>query len=303
MTEIVALSPAALPTQASPFPGHVAAWLLGYRSEHTRRAYARDLAAFTAWCAEHDLVVLEVRRAHIDAYARTLESTGAAPTTVARRLSALGSFFAYLVAEDVLHRSPVTHVRRPQTATDSQTTGLDRAEVRALIAAARGDSPRAYALLSLLAGNGLRIGEALALDVSDLGTERGHRVLRVTRKGGRRATVPLAPVVADAVDTYLGGRADGPLFATASGRRLDEPYAFRLVRRLARHAGIGTAAQLSPHSLRHAFVTLALDSGASLRDVQDAAGHADPRTTRRYDRARHNLDRHPAYALAGYLAD
>jgi integrase/recombinase XerD len=90
---------------------------------------------------------------------------------------------------------------------------------------------------------------------------------------------------------------------TAGGRRLDEPAAFRMVRRLARAAGLDCADRLSPHSLRHAFVTLALDAGVSLRDVQDAAGHADPRTTRRYDRARHNLDRAATYAVAAHLAE
>src|SRR5450759_921405 len=135
------------------------------------------------------------------------------------------------------------------------------------------------ALLTLLAHNGLRIGEALAADATDLGTERGHRVLHITRKGGRRATVVLAPVTARALDDYLTGRDTGPLFITGGGRRYDEPAepaAFRLVRRLARAAGLDCAERPSPHSLRHAFVTLALDAGVSLRDVQDAAWHADP---------------------------
>ena len=154
----------------------------------------------------------------------------------------------------------------------------------------------------MLAHNGLRIGEALAADVTDLGTERGHRVLRIIRKGYRRATVVLAPVTARALHDYLAGRDTGPLFITSGGRRCDEPAAFRMVRRLARVAGLDCANQLSPHSLRHAFVTLALDAGVSLRDVQDSAGHADPRTTRRYDRARHNLDRAATYAVTAYLA-
>jgi site-specific recombinase XerD len=77
---------------------------------------------------------------------------------------------------------------------------------------------------------------------------------------------------------------------------------WHLVRRLARAAGIEAWAALSPHSLRHTAITLALDAGASLRDVQDFAGHRDPRTTRRYDRSRHSLDRNAAYTLAAYLA-
>ena len=89
----------------------------------------------------------------------------------------------------------------------------------------------------------------------------------------------------------------GPLFVTATGARLDRHSVFRLVRRLAGVAGIPAAARLSPHSLRHAFATAARDEGVPLEDVQDAMGHADPRTTRRYDRDRHNLDRDPSYTI------
>jgi integrase/recombinase XerD len=167
--------------------------------------------------------------------------------------------------------------------------------------AAEADSPRSLALVLLLGLNGLRISEALGADVEDLDTERGHRVLRITRKGGKRATVPMAPRTAEAVDSYIGDRTTGPLFSTATGGRWQRSEAWRTLRRLARTAVPSKADSIHPHDLRHAFVTLSLDAGASLRDVQDAAGHADPRTTRRYDRARHNLDRHPTHRLAGFI--
>jgi integrase/recombinase XerD len=297
-------------TGVDPVRQLLAAFLVGYEG-HTRTAYARDLADWLAFCDRHGVDPLTAHRAHVDAYARELaEVQGRARSTVARRLSALTGFYGYALDEGLIDRSPLAGVRRPKVADDSQTTGLDRDELRAVLAVARqraatgtGQSARDLALVTLLAHNGLRIGEALAVDVEDLGTERGHRTLRITRKGGRRATVVLAPVTARAIDDYLGGRESGPLFITAGGRRLDEPAAFRMVRRLARTAGLEYADRLSPHSLRHAFVTLALDAGVSLRDVQDAAGHADPRTTRRYDRARHNLDRAATYAVAAYLAE
>ena len=127
-------------------------------------------------------------------------------------------------------------------------------------------------------------------------------MLGITRKGGRRATIPLAPRTSDAVDAYIGDRVDGPLFVTKNGMRWHQSEAWRVLRRLARVAVPNKASSLHRHDLRHAFVTLSLDAGASLRDVQDAAGHADPRTTRRYDRARHNLDKHPTYALTGLVA-
>ena len=106
---------------------------------------------------------------------------------------------------------------------------------------------------------------------------------------------------AEAIASLIAGRTSGPIFSTSTGKPMDRPAVWRTLRRLARQAVPAKAGSLHPHDLRHAFVTLSLDAGASLRDVQDAAGHADPRTTRRYDRARHNLDKHPTYALAGIV--
>ena len=276
-------------------------FLLGYAG-NTRSAYGHDLTAWFDWCANHALVPLAVSRAHVDAWARYLgEIDGCSPATVARRLSALAGFYRYAVDEGVLERSPVTSVRRPKVGTDSTSTGLDRDELAKLVARAAEDSPRSHVLVLLLGLNGLRITEALSIDAADLDTERGHRVVRIVRKGGKCATVPLAPRTADAVDAYLNGREEGPLFVTATGKRWQRSEAWRTLRRLARDAVPGKAGSLHPHDLRHAFVTLSLDAGASLHDVQDAAGHADPRTTQRYNRARHNLDRHPTYVLAGLI--
>jgi len=113
-------------------------------------------------------------------------------------------------------------------------------------------------------------------------------------------TIPLAPRTARAIDLAIGERTGGPLFAAADGRRLDRHGAARIVRRVTRRAGI--AKHVSPHTLRHAFITAALNAGVPLRDVQEAASHADPRTTMRYDRARTSLDRHATYIVATYLA-
>lgn len=277
------------------------AFLLGYAG-NTRGAYGRDLRAFFGWCDEHGLAPLSLSRAHVDGWARQLaEVDGCSPATVARRLSTLSGFYGYAVAEGMIARSPVERVRRPKVSAETTSTGLDRDELSALIAAAEQDGPRGHALVLLLGMNGLRISEALSIDLEDLDTERGHRVVRITRKGGKRATVPLAPRTAEAVDAYAGERTTGPLFATSSGARWLRADAWKCLRRLARIAVPGKASSLHPHDLRHAFVTLSLDAGATLQDVQDAAGHADPRTTQRYNRARHNLDKHPTYALAGLV--
>jgi integrase len=103
-----------------------------------------------------------------------------------------------------------------------------------------------------------------------------------------------------AIDLAIGERSEGPVFRRGDGQRLDRHGAGRIVRRVARRAGI--AKPVGPHTLRHAFITAALDAGVSLRDVQEAASHADPRTTMRYDRARGSLDRHATYIVAAYVA-
>jgi integrase len=132
-----------------------------------------------------------------------------------------------------------------------------------------------------------------------LGFERGHRRLAIVRKGSKVVTVPLAPRTARAIDLF-GERCDGPIFVGTDSGRIDRHAAGRIVRRIARRAGI--AERGGPHTLRHAFITAALDAGVPLRDVQEAASHADPRTIMRDDRARVSLDRHATYIVATFLA-
>lgn len=192
------------------------------------------------------------------------------------------------------------HIRRPRLDYESHVTGLDRNEVGALLVAAGLGPAAEHALISLLAINGLRVSEATGANIEALGLERGHRTLTVLRKGGKIVVIPLAPRTARAVDLAIGERCGGPIFLGASGDRLDRHGAARIVRRVARRAGI--TKPVGPHTLRHAFITAALDAGVPLRDVQEAASHADPRTTMRYDRARVSLDRHATYIVAAFLA-
>ena len=224
---------------------------------------------------------------------------GRARATVTRRLSTIAGFYRYALEEELLDRSPAAHVRRPRVDYESHAVALDRNELGALLVAAGLGSPAVHALISLLALNGLRVSEATGADIEHLGLERGHRTLIVTRKGGKVVTVPLAPRTARAIDLAIGERTEGPVFLARDGRRLDRHGAGRIVRTTARRAGIGK--QVTPHTLRHAFITAALDAGVPLRDVQEAASHADPRTTMRYDRARGSLDRHATYIVAAEL--
>ena len=278
----------------------IGGFLAGF-GQSTRDAYSLDLRQWMRWCASHDLAVFEVRRAHIELFARWLEEDGKARATVARRLSTIAGFYRYCVEEQLLEVSPAVHVRRPRIDYESRAVGLDRNELGMFLVQAGLGGGRDHALACLLALNGLRISEALNADIEHLGVERGHRTLTITRKGGKIVTIPLAPRTARAIDLCVGERGEGPMFLNWDAtRRLDRHAATRIVRRLAKGAGIEK--RVGPHSLRHSFITAALDAGVALRDVQEAASHADPRTTMRYDRARRSLDRHATYIVATFLA-
>jgi integrase/recombinase XerD len=295
-----------------------AAWLMSLRAARTRRAYAGDLRAWLAWLGEREIDVLAAGRVHADLWVAGQLERGAEASSVRRRLSALSSFYRYCATHDLVGRIPTAGVTRPMVDPDyTATIGLARDEARALVAAADADrgrqALRTAAVIRLLLHNALRVDEACAADVTDLGTDAGHRILRVTRKGARKAKIPLTPATGAALDAYLADRAHragldstatltGPLLATATSGRMRQGHLWELVRRLARSAGIESWQELSPHSLRHSAITFALDAGAALRDVQDYAGHKDPRTTRRYDHSRDSLDRNAAYAVAAYLA-
>jgi integrase/recombinase XerD len=285
-----------------------AAFLVRHPAQ-TRQAYANALRTWSTWCSEQGIDLLAVQRAHVERWLRHLEEQRRSPATRAQYLSALSGYYAEAIDLEVIARNPVARIRRPTTGQDSPRLGLDVEEVRQLLHAAELAGLRDAALASLLLHCGLRVSEALGLTVGDLSTSRGHRTARVLRKGGAVHQVPLPAPAAHAVDALLadrglaettGGLVDAaPLFVDATGRQLDRFDAGRIVRRLARAASVRKA--VSPHSLRHSFVTLALDAGVPLRDVQDSAGHADPKTTRRYDRGRHSLDRFAGYAVAAHV--
>jgi len=298
-----AVSPAALviagPVFSEPEQLALAGFLASYTGL-TREAYMLDLRQYAAWCHERNVALFAARRADIECFARDLETRGRARATITRRLCTIAGFYRYAVEEDLLDHSPAAHVRRPRLDYESHAIALDRNEVGAILVAAGLGSAAEHALISLLALNGLRVSEAVGADIEVLAVQRGHRTLTIIRKGGKRAVVPLAPRTARAIDLAVGERCEGPIFLTASGNRLDRHGAGRIVRRVARRAGL--TKPVGPHTLRHAFITAALDAGVPLRDVQEAASHADPRTTMRYDRARASLDRHATYIVSAYIA-
>jgi integrase/recombinase XerD len=286
----------------------IAAWQLAQSSPHTLRAYSRSMAGYCGWLDARGMDLLGVKRPVIDGYRHSLAG---APATVAARLAALSSFYRYALSAELIAANPVELVKRPRLDPDhSGTSGLSKDQAKALLETARADGPRSYALVSLLLFSGIRLSEALNAGTTDYGHDAGHRTLRIRRKGGKDGKVAVPAPAVEALDAYLGttGRelvagpagAGLPIFTTATGKRWDPSEAFRTVQRLAKAAGI--EGRISPHSLRHTFATIALDAGTTLHDLQDSMGHADPRTTRRYDRARHTLGKAAGYDVARALS-
>ncbi|MFF6939970.1 tyrosine-type recombinase/integrase [Streptomyces lavendulae] len=304
-----ASSPAALLEllgQAGAAPSVVEAtgtWLMRRDSEHTRTAYAKDASWWLAWCAAAGTDPSAARPLHADQYDVALRESGLAKSTRARRLAAASSWYDYLVRAECADRNPFLAMDRPSvSADDSPTRGMTPDQLAAFLTHAREqESARTYALLVLLATTAARIGSVLSAPVGALGHDEGHRTIDLVTKGDHAKRFVLVPIAVEAVEAYLATRedlaAEQALFATRTGKPMDEPAAYRTVQRVARAAGIPQADKLSPHSLRHSYATALLSKGVALADVQDAMGHADPRTTRRYDRAAGSLHRSPSYRM------
>jgi len=310
------------------------AWLSARLSENTRTAYARDIGitpqrrpgrapSWLAWCEQQGVhPVTGVTGMHVAVYARQLASAELSPASAARKLAAVAGWYAWLERRGHIPASPAAGIARPRrTPAQPAAPGLTPDQALSLVHAADtapgAQRARTAALVAVLLLTGARVSEVTGADVEDLGTEHGRRILWVTRGDGQRRRLMLPAPAAARIDAYLAER-DGQarhrrhnpaepraLFATTSGNRLFAADVWRIVRRLAARAALPDelACRLGPEAMRHSFATLYLDAGGSLSDLQHVMGHADPRTTRRYDRGRHSLDRHAAYALTTWLAE
>lgn len=234
------------------------------------------------------------------------EGEGAASSTVRRRLAALSSLFKHLVRHGSASRNPVVDVERPSiNREEGSTAAFSKAQARRLLDAPPPDTIaglRDRAILSVGLQVGLRRAEIAALLVGDLHQNRGFDALRVTRKGGRRDALAINPQAAGRIRAYLeraghGEDHQGPLFRPLRGNakphdpagRMDPDAIDRVLRKYA--AGIGLVRGYSAHSMRATFITTALENGAQLEDVQKAAGHRDPSTTKLYDRRGYNPEK------------
>src|SRR5947199_3566300 len=187
----------------------VSGYIGRYRGE-TRLHTESDLRVFLCWCTDQDLDPLAAVRVDIERYLRWLQDVRRyQPSTVSRRLSVVVGFYRVCVIDGILAHSPADYVRRPTVPAESPTLGLGHLQFEALITTARlSTNPNDFALIALLGLLGLRIFEACGSNITDLGEEHGHRVLRVRGKGGKVVLIPLPPAVARAIERAVGEHVD-----------------------------------------------------------------------------------------------
>jgi integrase/recombinase XerD len=269
----------------------------------THVLYEFQLREWFTWCDFNGLDPLVVQRAHIELYIRQLGERGLMDSSVVTSMHAVRGFFRFAHIDGQIASDPAVYARLPRIHRDeSRTQGLDRLELIRFLQVAQTITVHHGALAFLLGINALRASEAASVRIEDYAdTLRGYRVLHVVGKGNKPATMPLTVPVLRVLEACRGQRVDGPLVLRPhSGQPINRRDAYRMVARIAKAAGIPR--HISPHSLRHAAITNALEAGVPLRDAQILARHADPRTTEHYDRARGNLDRHGVHFLTAYVA-
>ena len=282
-------------------PEMIALGYLARYPERTRKGYQIHLRQWFGWCSNNNINVLEAQRLHIEIFARDLsENLELKPQTVATKLNSICGLYRFAYLDGHLPVDPGAYVRRPKIPFQSSTEGLTRPEFADLLAAAEKESPTTNALVCLLGLNGLRIGECLATDIEDLGQQRGYRTIHLPeRKGGKVGTLSLAVRTSWAIEQAIDKRNSGPILLGLDGKRLSAGSSRRTLKRLTRKCGINK--RIHPHSLRHTFITMALDAGVSERDIIDSTGHEDSRMLRYYDRNRGAIERNATHAVAAFV--
>jgi integrase/recombinase XerD len=333
--ELVPLTPAAgdpIPAFAGgQVPGNlrdaikraVDAWLLRTPSPHTRKAYEHDLNQFLAHAGiaagafEH---LPQVRPEHVAAWRERLSADEQTNSTIRRKLTALRSLFSYLQTYGYSGANPAhsDFVSAPSVPRDGKTVGLSPHDCRRLLNAPEGNPEkqtpvdcRDRAMLAVLAYSGCRVGELVRLRVRDYKQSGEHRILNVIGKGGKERTTPLHLEAVERLGEWLAvpGIKDDParpLFPPARSARgmgrdgfADTAMTTRAVEKLiGRYVkALGLDPAVTVHSLRVTALTTARERGSDIIDLQDFAGHADPRTTLTYIRTRDRLSKSPAYVL------
>jgi integrase/recombinase XerD len=297
----------------------MAGWLMRSSSKDTRSNYARDLQQFCEFNGVPPHSPEELARVvpwQIAAWRDHLHELGMTNSTIRRKMTVLRSLFAFLQVYGFTGRNPAhsDFVAAPSVPRDGKTVGLSPSECRAMLDAPNQATPvgvRDRAILAVLAYSACRVGELVKMKVGDYKSSGGHRILEISGKGGKERRVPLHPEAFERLESWLtvaGFRdeLDGPMFRpvfTPRGHGADGFHRSALCRRAVQLlvkklvGRLGLDPSVTVHSFRVTALTTARERGSDIVDLQDFAGHADPRTTLIYIRNRDRLSRSPAYVL------
>jgi integrase/recombinase XerC len=270
-------------------------WIAGFRrhlalerrlSAHTDSNYARDLAALVKYCDKHSLADWSALDSHhVRTFAAHSHAAGLAPRSIQRRLSAVRSFYNFLIRERVLSGNPAYEIRAPKAGKRLPHT-LDADQMARLLDLPAGGAlvARDHALMELLYSSGLRLAELVSLDLTDLDLK--DRTVRLLGKGNKSRIVPVGKKALVALERWLPARAkivkpqEMAVFIGRNGRRLGARAIQLRVGEWARRQGLGVP--VHPHLFRHSFASHLLESSGELRGVQELLGHADISTTQIY---------------------
>jgi integrase/recombinase XerD len=258
-------------------------------SPHTREAYARDVSRFVQFCLVKGIVdPAGATPRLLREYVYHLKDLGLSPASIRRNVSAVRSYFRFLVGDGHVTKDPSERLDTPQR-WRSLPDVLTVQEIQRLLAAPTLDDPlyfRDRAMLELAYGAGLRVSEWIGIGTRDLLLDEG--LVRVFGKGSKERLVPIGRTAIGSLALYVRearpklerGAGKSVLFLNARGEPLTRMGAWKILRKYVERAGITKA--VSPHTLRHSFATHLLEGGADLRAVQEMLGHADISTTQIY---------------------
>jgi integrase/recombinase XerD len=282
-----ASSPIARAFQLERFRDYLA--LEAGNSGHTVASYLRDITRLSEYATSHGAKTPEQLSApQLREFIYFLKDVGLAPATIRRQISAIRTYFKFLVGEGITARDPSERIESPKRWRTLPAV-LTVAEVRKLLDAPNTNEPlamRDVALLEFAYATGVRVSELVSLKLQDILFAEG--VARVFGKGAKERIVPVGRRALGAVSSYAReirpsldrGKARGFLFLNARGTPLSRVGAWGIIKAHARRAGL--AKRVTPHTLRHTFATHLLEGGADLRAVQEMLGHADLSTTQLY---------------------
>lgn len=255
-------------------------------SPHTDSNYRRDLRRFVAHCDRNGISDWQrVDGQHVRSFAAAEHRQGSSPRTIQRRLSAIRSFYDFLLRESVVKANPAVEVQAPKAKKRLPST-IDVDQMTRLLSFRTDEevSVRDKAMMELFYSSGLRLSELVNLDLTDI--DLADRTVRVLGKGSKTRVVPVGRHAADAVTHWLrertkvAGVGNAALFVGVRGERISPRSVQKQVAAWAKRQGLGV--HVHPHMFRHSFATHLLESSQNLRGVQELLGHANIATTQIY---------------------